>query len=122
MLFVTSALIVITNVKNDNIIASGSPSPNNNGIGLNYSYIWEVTRYLSNATHSYPPGMIPKGRAFGSWGCENYSRDYIYTQMKYKLNLSNVKVEKLEPLAFPFNIRYYASLVRGKLLFLKCSN
>ncbi len=90
MLFVTSALIAITNVKNDTIIVSGDSCPENNGeIGLNYNYMWNVTTNLSNAVHKYPSGMIPKGRAFGSWGCENYSKNYILGEM------NNMSLEKI---------------------------
>jgi len=113
ILFVTSALIVVQNMKNDNIIASGSPIPNNNGIGLNYTYLWQVTTYLSNAVHKYNTTMIPKGRAFGSWGCEEYSQDYIYRQMANTLGLTDTKLEKLGPIndTLITDLRYYTSFV-----------
>jgi hypothetical protein len=115
MLFVTSVLIVVTKVKNDPIIVSGDSHPeNNDGIGLDYDYMWNVTTYLSNATHKYNTSTIPKGRAFGSWGCEKYSQDYIYHLMKDidKLNLSDVKLEKLKPIThIPFLTTHYASMM-----------
>ena len=111
MLVLTSVLMVVNNVKNNTVNASddgGGPAVNG-AIGLNYSYMWNVTKNLSNAAHSYPVGMIPKGRAFGSWGCENYSANYIYNEM-INLSLSNVTKEKLGPLE-DYPARFYTSFM-----------
>ena len=98
ILFITSALFVIVNVKNENVIVAGSSGSQGNGnIGLNYSYMWKITENLSNIAHRYQPGEIPKGRAFGSKGCEEMARDLIYREMTQNLTLSNVIKDKLGP-------------------------
>ena len=116
MLVIASSVTILSTQENIKVKAAGGGQQGTQGntIGLDYNYMWNVTTNISNAVHNaYNVTEIPKGRAFGSKGCEEYTKDYIYHQMNDidKLNLNNVKVEKLEPLAYPFNKRYYASLM-----------
>ena len=41
---------------------------------LDLNYIWEKTGDLCNVIYEYPDYLIPKGRAFGSWGGHTRSR------------------------------------------------
>ncbi len=53
---------------------------------LNLTYIWEQTTNLTNVIYEYPPGLIPKGRAYGSWGA-NFSADMLLTEMNRSIGL-----------------------------------
>jgi hypothetical protein len=99
MLVIVSTLLVVSTVKNDNITASGDSEPGGNpGTGLNYTYLWKITTALADIAHEYEPGKIPKGRAFGSWGCEERAANIIYREMTQNLTLSNVIKDKLGPI------------------------
>jgi len=111
MLMITSSTTILLN-KNDIKVkaAEGGQQGPNNAIGLNYSYMWDAITYISNAAHkAYNNSEIHKGRAFGSKGCENYSKNYIYRQMIDNLSLDNVKIEKLGPLPDLHPLKYYTS-------------
>jgi hypothetical protein len=101
MLVIASTLFVFSTMKNKDITASGDSEPGGNtGMGLNYTYMWKVTTALADIAHRYEPGEIPKGRAFGSKGCELLARDIIYKEMIQNLTptLTNIKKDKLGPL------------------------
>jgi len=47
------------------------------GIGLDFDFMWyNITENLSNVVHNYPNGMIPKGRAWGTYG-DRWTADNI---------------------------------------------
>jgi len=110
MLMIVSTLFVVNTVNKNYLIAAGDPIPENNGMGLNYTYMWDITEKMSNIVHEYPEDTIPKGRAFGSLGCEQYAAQIIYKEMNDNLSI-NPKLEKLEPLGVPFDKRYYAQMM-----------
>jgi hypothetical protein len=111
-LMITSSTTILLNKNTIKVVAAGDGQQGqNNTIGLDYNYMWNVTTYISNAVHNaYNNSEIHKGRAFGSKGCETYTRDYIYRQMANNLSLDNTKVEKLKSLS-NFPLRHYASMV-----------
>lgn len=55
------------------------PSPPE-GCKLDYSFIRNMTENLSYTIKKYPDGMMPKGRAFGTWG-EHYAARLIFENM-----------------------------------------
>ena len=71
-------------------LPGGKVQPLNNG--LDYDYMWSVTEKLSNVVHNYSEG-VSKGRQFGSWGCENWTANYIEECMN---NTGLKEVEKLQ--------------------------
>lgn len=75
------------NIKAESVPGGGGE--NNSGIGLDLDYIWNVTDNLSKIIYEYPPGLIPRGRFFGSWG-GNYAAKYINDTIT-ALGLENVE-------------------------------
>jgi hypothetical protein len=70
----------------------------NDGIELDYDFMWNVTEELCNVIHNssvYPSGTLRKGRAFGSDG-DRWAADYINRTMNDDLNLENVGKLKIE--------------------------
>jgi len=107
MLMIASTVTILFTQENIKVEAAGGGQQGTQGntIGLDYNYMWNVTKKISNAIHdAYHGNDIRKGRAFGSNGSEIYSRDYIYGQMLSKLSLDNVQTTKLGPIK---DIRYY---------------
>ena len=78
------------------------------GIGLDYDYIWNITEDLSDivkSTSIYPPGTLAKGRAFGTNG-ERWAADYIMEDEMIDLGLYNVTLEQMSNInsEFPFTM------------------
>ena len=97
LLLLLSAIVILPNNFDTE---AGSGEKEGEGIeGLDYDYMWDVTLNLSNVVHNYPSGLIPKGRAFGSWGCENETSEYLFLQMKNYLGLEGVSKIKMGPVA-----------------------
>ena len=68
----------------------GGGEGSENGIGLNYTFMWDnITKKLCNVTHIYPDGMIPKGRAFATWG-DKYTAEWILKEEMNNIGLENV--------------------------------
>jgi hypothetical protein len=90
MLLFISALLVVNN--DVDVVATGrDDSKIGKDIGLDLDFMWEVTWKLCNATHkAYDEGDIRKGRDFGTKG-DNWTANYLEDQMKYYLELENVK-------------------------------
>ena len=63
--------------------------------GLDYEYLWSQIYNVSNVIHtSYEEGDIPKGRFMGSIGGNDACDNIIISEMD-KMNLDNVRTEKL---------------------------
>jgi len=73
------------------------------GVGLDYTYIYNITEELSNVISLYPAGMIPKGRAFGTWG-EHYTADKIINKTMNDIGLWNVTLEQIEDMPSGFEV------------------
>jgi len=70
------------------------PSPPE-GCKLNYSFIRNMTENLSYTIKKYPDGMMPKGRAFGTWG-EHYAARLIFENMtEMGLHPTNETIHRL---------------------------
>lgn len=61
--------------------AEGAGSGNNLDIGLDFQYIWNIADNLSKVIFNYPSNLIPKGRAFGSWGEQHVALNIIQDEM-----------------------------------------
>jgi hypothetical protein len=83
-----------------------------NAMGLDLGYMWNATKYISNAVHdAYLGQELRKGRMFGSKGCENYTKSYIYYKMK-DLDLDGVQNITLGPIKNEsYKDRYYTSFL-----------
>jgi len=65
---------------------------------LNLTYVWQETETLANIVKNYPLNLIPKGRAFGSWGGQ-YTAQLLKLEMdKPYIDLDDTKLEKIEPI------------------------
>ena len=71
---ITTILII----PNDSVEAESQGE--NEDIGLDFDYIYNVTENLSKIIFSYPPGDLAKGRAFGSEG-EHWAANYLVDEM-----------------------------------------
>ena len=92
-------LVTITMIMPRNLEVKANPVGGRNGddIGLDYNFMWNITTELSNVVHKYPPGMIPMGRAFATWG-DNYTAQHILKPyMENECNLSDVGLLPLGP-------------------------
>jgi len=69
----------------------GERSRDDGGIGLDLDFMWNVTKKLSNVVHQYPDGMIPKGRAWGTWGDNYTAREILKPNMEGACGLSDVQ-------------------------------
>ncbi len=90
LLVLTSIVIILNDLE---VEATPGGGEGEEGIGLDYDFMWQVTRDLCNVTYKYPPGMIPKGRAWGTWG-DNYTAKYIlepYMESEGHCGLSGVE-------------------------------
>jgi len=71
------------------------------GIGLDYNFMWNITKELANVTHDkniYPSGTIPMGRAFATPG-DRWTADYISQNiLNETLNLEDVTKLQLGPI------------------------
>ena len=61
-------------------------------IGLDYNFMWNITKNLSHIIFDYPSDMIPKGRAFGTWG-EHYAANDIIAQNMSNIGLYNITLD-----------------------------
>lgn len=100
MLVVSSSSIVIVSQNNTSVKATGGQTQQGiNSIGLDLNYMWGSTVNISNAVHkAYNGQELRKGRLYGSNGTENYTKTFIYRQMKYNLSLQGVHNITLGPL------------------------
>jgi len=71
---------------------SGGKDGDGKSNGFDYDYIWSMVRDICNVTHEYPPSMIPKGRAFGTWG-EHYAANDIIAQNMSNIGLYNITLD-----------------------------
>jgi hypothetical protein len=92
LLMILSVLIIPSNLEVE--ATGGSGGGENENFGLDYNYIWNITDNLSKIIYIYPDGMIPRGRAFGSWG-GNYAKDYIKNRL-VDLDLEDVHTEQIK--------------------------
>ena len=98
-LLLSASIIVMVNNESDVEAAGGGGEgeKGKNSMGLNLSYMWEVTWWLANVTHNkqvYPDGSIPKGRYFGSAGGLS-TADYLVGELN-KLAPTLKDVDKIE--------------------------
>ncbi len=100
LLLSVSILLVVNNDFNVEATGGGGEGEDEeNSIGLDFGYMWNITVKLANVVHNYPPGVIPKGRDFGSWG-DQWTADYLFWEMEYNLttleNVEQIKIEKID--------------------------
>jgi hypothetical protein len=74
----------------------GGGGGEDDSIGLDYAYIWNITEELANVIYEYPPGMIPKGRAYGSWGGNYTVNEILIDEMDNTMGLEDVHTEKIQ--------------------------
>ena len=93
-----------------NVEATGGEGEGDN-IGLDYDFMWLVSKTVSNATYeAYEGDKITKGREFGSkgdWWTANKIRDY----MRDYCGLENVDQIPLGPIGGNFSDRYYTNKI-----------
>jgi hypothetical protein len=104
MICLSTVLIIPRDLKVE-ATGGGSEGGENENIGLNYTYMWEVIKKFSNVVHDidvYPPGddVIRKGRAFGSDG-DKWTAQYLNVTM-LGLGLENVTKLKLDQVYTPW--------------------
>ena len=97
LMMVSSTIMIISNDFKVEADPGGDGGGDDGSIGLDYDYMWEVTWALCNITHSYPPDMIPKGRAWATLG-EDYTIKELEKRME-NISLEDVHKEKLGPIA-----------------------
>jgi hypothetical protein len=96
MLLIISAMTTILYTNNTTVKASGGDS---NGVGLDYNFMWNVTKNLSNMIYtSYPGNVIRKGRMFGTPGEQEAAYYFYHDIMTQSLNLENVRELQLGPI------------------------
>lgn len=88
LLMSLSAIVIIPN--EFRVEATPIGDEDGGSIGLDYDFLWNVTEKIANVVHDYPTGMIPKGRAFGTWG-DRYTADYILVSEMNNIGLENVR-------------------------------
>jgi PKD repeat protein len=76
---------------------------------LDLNYIWEKTGDLCNVIYEYPDYLIPKGRAFGSWGGQ-YSAYYLLDRMQQEILLEDCHLEQIEHLWY-HPLKDYTSII-----------
>jgi PKD repeat protein len=89
IIFIVMLMMTLTSIviEPDEENVKAYTDPGNKDIGLDYSYIFNITKDLSDIIKKYPPGMLEKGRAFGTWG-EHFAAEYLATnQMNENLSL-----------------------------------
>jgi len=83
-LLLSASVIVIVNNESDVEATGGGEGENGeNGMGLDFSYMWSATWWLANVTHRediYQEGDIPKGRYFGSDG-DRATAEYLKEEL-----------------------------------------
>ena len=97
VLFVTLLMMILSvivifpeNLEVEATGGDGGGDGEDNGIGLDYDYMWDVIYNLSRVVHdAYDEGDIRKGRAFGTKG-EHYTVEYILQPRMENLSLENV--------------------------------
>jgi hypothetical protein len=100
VLIVSSSLISIGFIKEARAIPADpiiDPNP------LNMSYIWEKTKNLSDIIYEYPEGLIPKGRAFGSWGGGKAADLLEGIMNELSLEVSNETIEPIDESTKQYN-------------------
>jgi len=100
MLVMSTIVVIIPNGLK--VKAEGGGSGDNREVGLDFQYIWNITDNLSKVIFSYPSNMIPKGRAFGTWG-ERWAADHIIQDEMIEIGLWNVTLEQLENIPSGFD-------------------
>lgn len=90
LLMCLSAIVIIPNDSKVEATSGGGDNREDNSIGLDLEFVWNVTNDLANVVHNYPDGMIPKGRAFGTWG-DIWTANYLKDVMSIDLELENVQ-------------------------------
>ena len=92
IMLVTTTILIIPN---DNIEAYGQGE--NEEIGLDFGYVYNVTENLSNTIFtSYGPDELAKGRAFGTKG-EHDAAEYLADEMEVNLNLYDPTLDSEYP-------------------------
>jgi len=108
----SSVVIVNEDVDVGATPGGGGEGGDNNSMVLDYNYIWEQLRDLCNVTYKYPPGLIPKGRSFGSWGGAHTVTDILIPQMNVTISLDDVHTEKIQHINYPVEIKKnYTSII-----------
>jgi len=81
MLMTISTMTTILYTNNIKVEASDGGGDDNNRIGLDYDFMWNVTNNLSKVVYNaYSGNDIRKGRSFGTKG-EQYTADYFYHEI-----------------------------------------
>lgn len=91
-----SSVIIFDDDVDVDATPGGGGGEDNGDIGLNFSYIKEITYLLSNVIKdAYEEGDLRKGRAFGTDG-EIYAAENIIEYEMNKIGLWNVTKEQME--------------------------
>ena len=97
LLLLSSIIIFVDNDHNVEAIG-GEGEGDIDNIGLDYDFMWLVSKTVSNATYeAYPGDEITKGREFGSKG-DWWTAEKIWGFMKYDCSLENVDQIPLGPI------------------------
>ena len=104
-LFFASCLFIVSNDV-DVVADSGGGGVDDGVFGLDYWYMWNVTQNISNVVHNYPNDMIPKGRAWATYG-ENYNVSGVFSFFTgYESKINNTGSTNISGYLF-MKIDYY---------------
>ncbi len=92
LLICLSGIVIIPN--NLEVEASGGGGGEDNET-LDTDYIWDMVNDIAKVVYRYPDGLIPKGRAFGSWGANRTVFNILKYEMNNNLSLGDVHEEQL---------------------------
>jgi len=104
-----TAIVIIPSDFEVEATPGGGEGGDNGSIGLNYTYIWEITQKLCNVIYdAYEPGDIPRGRFFGSKG-GNYT---VYQILKPEMNAMDLEnVTELQISDLPDTDKNYTTMI-----------
>ena len=96
ILCMSSVVIFNTNI---DVKANGGGGEEEGDIGLNFTYIKNITEKLSNVIFdAYSPGDLRKGRYFGSDGEHYAAINILKDSMENDIGLTDVTLEQIENL------------------------
>ena len=112
LMLVLTTMVFVPNNFNVEATPGGGGAGEGDGSPLNNSYIWDQTVAFANVIYEYPPGLIPKGRAFGSWGGDYTVQEILKPEMDITIGLEDVHTETIQHINYPNEIkRNYTSII-----------
>ena len=117
LVIITALVLSMVNIllisNDDKVLASaggGNDGDGNCNMGINLSYIWEITQKLANVTYdAYNETDIPRGRAFGSKGAQFTIDEILEPEMNYTIGLEDVHTEQIQHI--PDSEKNYTSII-----------